>query len=301
MSLPTFVIAGAQKCGTTTLHHLLGHHPQIFMTPRKEIHYFDWHWEEGLDWYSHHFVPRRRQHHAGESTPTYMYHAESRDRMVKTLPDVKLVIVLRNPTERAYSHYWHSRRKGFDNLLTFEEAIDSERRRTATDHIRRRGHFSYVDRGHYVEQLEALEDAIGRSQLHVLLLEDLINDQEAAVTAVLRFLGVRTRHTFGLRRLYGAPQRAVAARTSSFELSPHVASQNGTDSSGSEIARAGAYPPIDPSTRAQLIEHYRPYNDRLSNWLGRDVSHWNGVITGEREQVSYLDYRSGEVASMAAH
>ncbi len=301
MSLPTFVIAGAQKCGTTTLHHLLGHHPQIFMTPRKEIHYFDWHWDEGLDWYSHHFMPRKGHRHAGESSPTYMYHAESRERMVKTLPDVKVVIILRNPTERAYSHYWHSRRKGFDTLSTFEEAINSERRRTATDHIRRRGHFSYVDRGHYIDQLEALEDAIGRSQLHVLLLEDLINDQEAAVTAVLRFLRVRTRYGFGFGRRYATPQGAVVARSSSPELSPLPAARNGTDTCGSEIARAGAYPPIDPSTRAHLIEHYRPYNDRLSSWLGRDVSHWNGATTGGREAVSYLDDRILEVASMAAH
>ena len=195
-----------------------------------------------------HAAPDHR--HAGESSPTYMYHAESRERMVKTLPDVKVVIILRNPTERAYSHYWHSWRKGFDTLSTFEEAINSERRRTATDHIRRRGHFSYVDRGHYIDQLEALEDAIGRSQLHVLLLEDLINDQEAAVTAVLRFLRVRTRYGFGFGRRYATSQGAVVARSSSPELSPLPAARNGTDTCGSEIARAGAYPPIDPSTRS---------------------------------------------------
>jgi hypothetical protein len=221
--------------------------------------------------------------------------------MVETLPNVKLVIVLRNPTERAYSHYWHSRRKGFESLPTFEEAINSERRRTATNHIRRRGHFSYVDRGHYIDQLEALEDAIGRSQLHVLLLEDLINDQDAAVAAVLRFLGVRTRHGFGIRSRLITRPRAARGRSSSSELSVHAVSRDGTDTSDADLTRIAAYPPVDPSTRAQLIEHYRPYNDRLSVWLGRDVSHWNGTVTGEREEVSHRGHRILEMASVAAH
>ena len=97
MPLPTLVIAGAQKCGTSTLHGLLRDHPQVFMSRPKEVHFFDRHWTRGLDWYSSQFTPARAHVHAGESTPLYTYDAEARQRMVETLPRASIIVVLRDP------------------------------------------------------------------------------------------------------------------------------------------------------------------------------------------------------------
>jgi hypothetical protein len=268
------VIAGAQKSGTTTLHQLLGEHPQIFMTQRKEVHYFDWHWDEGLTWYSRHFAPGPEHVHLGESTPTYMYHAESRERMYRTLPELRVVVILRNPTERAYSHYWHSRRKGFETVTTFEEAIRCERRRTATHHIRRRGHFSYIGRGHYIGQLEDLEAAFGRRRLHVMLFEDLINDRESALAGVLSFLGVRSERRSMIMFHRASMRRSLATLgPSTDEPQPF----DEIDTGVVPVIRAQTYPPMAADTRARLIDHYRPYNDRLSRWLCRDLCAWNGA------------------------
>jgi Sulfotransferase domain len=279
MSLPTFVIAGAQKCGTTTLHQLVRRHPQVFMSTPKEVHFFDWHWDKGLDWYSAHFAPKPKHVHAGESSPTYMYDPETRERMIKTLPDAQVVVILRDPTERAYSHYWHSRRKGTEKIPSFEEALEREHRRVRSANVRTRARYSYLDRGHYIDQIEALEAAYGRDRLHVMLLEDLVADQESALAGLFSFLGVTTKPAARIE-----PRKANAWRPGKVAV---AAGQPGPSAAPAAVAEAAAaeeddepvppsagYPSISAETRERLATYYRPYNERLEAWLGRDLSHW---------------------------
>jgi len=256
MSLPTFVIAGAQKSGTSTLHRMLRDHPQIFMSRPKEIHFFDRHWDRGLDWYEAHFSGRRRRHvHAGESTPTYMYRATSRQRMVETLPDARLVVILRDPVARAYSHYWHSRRLGTDSSPTFEGALELEGARPAAGDDLERSRFGYVDRGHYIDQVVALEEALGRERLHVILLDELIAHRTSTLEGLFSFLEVAVEPAARIQE-----RRANRYR----EVIP-----------GREKPKPAAYPPIEGSTRDRLAEHYQPYNDRLTSWLGRSLGQWS--------------------------
>ncbi|MGH8867005.1 MAG: sulfotransferase family protein [Actinomycetes bacterium] len=288
MSLPTFVVAGAQKCGTTTLHRMLRQHPQVFMSRTKELHFFDHHWDEGIDWYSSHFrphrtyvPPRRRQVHAGESTPTYMYDPQACERMRKTLPDVRVVIILRDPTKRAYSHYWHSRRKGLERVESFEKALEREQARVARDGLRRRARFSYVRRGEYIDQIGALESAYGRDRLHVILLDDLVADHVAVLTSLFGFLGIKTSRArrIGARQANpGRPAMGAAALTAS-PPGALVTADPGDDDEGEEVDDRQAtpmtvYPPMIAETREMLAAYYRPFNDRLAAWLGRDLSHW---------------------------
>src|ERR671919_2133494 len=108
LRLPTFLVIGAMKSGTTALINSLGKHPDVFALP-SEIHFFDRFHDRGLDWYRERFAKARGQGAVGESTPEYMYLPHARERIVRDLPGVQLIAILRNPVERAYSHYWHNR------------------------------------------------------------------------------------------------------------------------------------------------------------------------------------------------
>ncbi len=257
MSLPTLVIAGAQKCGTSTLHLLLRNHPEVFMSKPKEVHFFDRHWDRGLDWYSSHFNPKRRHVHAGESTPVYMYDAVARQRMMTTLPHAKVVVTLRDPVKRAYSHYWHSKRLGHDPEGSFEAALELEDARISSAEKGNERWFSYASRGHYIDQLLELEKVYGPDQLQTVLLDDLIADRAAVLERLFQFLGISVEPASTIKEQWKNRYRIQL--------------------DGSKAATPVVYPPMAPDTRARLVEHYRPYNDRLAGWLGRDLSDWNKV------------------------
>lgn len=257
MPLPTLVIAGAQKCGTSTLHRLLRSHPQVSMSVPKEVHFFDRHWDRGLDWYSARFTPMPEHAHAGESTPIYLYSSTARERMMQTLPDAKVVVALRDPVKRAYSHYWHSKRLDNDEAASFEEALDLEPSRLEARRGLSKARYSYLDRGHYIDQLLALEKTYGPDQLQIILLEDLIADRVTCLERLFGFLDISTEPASTIKEQWKNRYRIGAGE--------------------SESAKPVAYPPMTPETRKRLVEHYQPYNDRLAEWLGRDLSDWNKV------------------------
>jgi hypothetical protein len=244
MALPTFLLAGAQRCGTTTMHGQLKRHPNIFLAHPKELHFFDMKWEQGLDWYEEQFAPKPQHKQIGEATPIYMYDGPARERMIQTLPDVQLLIMLRNPIDRAYSHYLHMRARGHEKRPTFEQAIAREQKRLGRDTRAVRRRFSYVDRGHFIGQLEALEQAYGRDRMHVMLLEDLKSDRVATLEGAFRFLNVDT------------------------------APASETEEKWANRQPQSVESPMQAETRAELAELYRPSNEKLAIWLGRDLSHW---------------------------
>lgn len=105
--LPNFLIVGAARAGTTSLYYYLKQHPDVFMSPKKEIDFFDVdkNFEKGLDWYERYFEGYTGQKAIGEASPLYMYLEKVPKRIAKVIPDVKLIFILRNPVDRAYSHY----------------------------------------------------------------------------------------------------------------------------------------------------------------------------------------------------
>lgn len=250
------LIIGVQKCGTGTLRFTCSQHPQIRMTQRKELHFFDRHFDRGLPWYEQQVGPADGHDHVGEATPDYIYDPVARARMTTTLPTTKFVVVLRDPATRAYSHYWHTRRKGWEDE-TFEQALELEPERLRTDDVEQRSRYSYVDRGHYVDQLLDLEATHDRSMLHVLLLDDLRNDHVATLEALFRFLEVDEAQARAI-----PPQWRNRPRERDPELGRNVQVE---------------YPPISPDTRADLVERFRESNRRLGTWLGRDLSSWDRV------------------------
>src|SRR5437762_6880111 len=112
--LPNFLILGAAKSGTTSLYHVLKQHPQVFVTEKKELHFFvKEHWyRRGMRCYARHFAPARAEHRAvGEATPVYLCHPAAPHRIREHLPEARLIAIVRDPVQRAHSHYWQERRR----------------------------------------------------------------------------------------------------------------------------------------------------------------------------------------------
>src|SRR5690348_1015601 len=140
--LPDFLIIGTQRGGTTSLYHYLQAHPCIGPASTKEVHFFDMRFHKGLAWYRGHFPSRIDQYaveqahgHSlvtGEATALYLFHPHAPKRVAEALPSVKLIVLLRNPVNRALSHYYHAVKHG-QETLSFEEAIQGEEQRTAQE------------------------------------------------------------------------------------------------------------------------------------------------------------------------
>jgi sulfotransferase family protein len=209
-ALPDFLLIGAQRGGTTTLYHYLTRHPQIAGAMLdKEVHYFDLHHQRGLDWYRARFPTRvwirARSQQAGapilvgESTPYYLFHPAVPRRVGGELPSALAIAMLRDPVERAWSHYRHEVDLGFETL-SFEEAVDREDERLAGEEERlladpsavsfAHQHYSYLARGRYAEQLERWFETLGRQQVLVLRSEDFFADPAREFVKVLDFLGL---------------------------------------------------------------------------------------------------------------
>lgn len=254
-TLPDFLIIGAQKSGTTSLYHYLVQHDQILPAKTKEIHYFDRHYHRPLAWYRASFPLRARTRIqrlrnggpvlTGEATPDYLFDPNVPARVERFDSTIPLVAVLRNPVDRAYSHYHHTRDHGWEPL-GFEEALEQEAQRLEGEADRLAedpsymGHdfyrYSYRTRGHYATQLERWLDHFERDQLLVL----------------------------ASRRLQDRPQQVLDDVTHHLGLSSF-------DVTVRERRNTRDYAPMDPSTRRRLEKHYEPHNERLFDLLGREL------------------------------
>lgn len=267
--LPDFLVIGAMRSGTTSLARWLRAHPQAFVPVTKELHFFDLHWDQGVAWYERHFDGAGQASAAGEATPNYLYHHEVPGRIAQVLPGIRLVAVLRNPVDRAWSHYWMNVQKGRERL-SFEDALASEPKRLATEDAPWR--WAYLDRGRYAEQLRRYEERFGRYRMHVLLFDDMRADAVAAYRGVCRFLGIddavvpdEVGRPANAYRKVRSHRVARLARRLPVKLRDAVGRLN---------SQQAAYPRMDDSTRERLAAHFAPHNAALAEWLGRELPSW---------------------------
>lgn len=252
--LPDFLVIGAAKCGTTSLHGWLVDHPLVAPT-KKEIHFFNMNYYRGEDWYRCYFPHERerdqfaREHGrpflAGEATASYLAHYWTPERAAKVVPDARLVVLLRDPIDRAYSGYHYFRRRGSEPLETFEEAIASEPERLNGEEAReiadphyhswRVYRWGYLRSSRYAEHLERWFDAFPREQFLFLRFDDVVAE----------------------------PQRVLEQVQAHVGLPAHRNEQLPTLNSGS-------YEPMAPDTRARLEEYFAPNNERLFELTGID-------------------------------
>ena len=206
---PDFLIVGAQKSGTTFLLSALSESDNLLPSALKEIHYFDINYKKGEDWYCSFFpsrnamIARQKKVSAkvitGEASPFYMYYPYAAKRAHTFSPGLKIIAVLRDPVERAISHYYHSKAWGFESL-SIDEAFAAEESRLARDKERMLndreylglsfGNHSYVDRGHYARQLKQWEKYFSREQMLILDSRALFKDTQKVLNEVCAFLDI---------------------------------------------------------------------------------------------------------------
>ncbi|WP_336066753.1 sulfotransferase domain-containing protein [Mesoflavibacter sp. CH_XMU1404-2] len=195
MSKPIdFICVGTQKAGTTTLHDVLKHHPNIYLPERKEAHFFDidQRFNKGLDWWLQTFFKGDKNNKKiGVFTPEYLFFKNIPERIKEVLgTDLKIIIVLRQPARRAYSHYLMSKRRGFENL-DFKTALKEEYSRLKEDTYYNKNHFSYISRGLYYDQIKRYIDVFGRENVKVFIFENnIINNIDDTLKQLQDFVAV---------------------------------------------------------------------------------------------------------------
>jgi len=209
---PDFIVIGAQRCGTTSLFRALMAHPQVTRPAfHKGINYFDLNYHRGFRWYQGHFplarIAERKAACFGgpvafEASGYYLYHPFALERLARDLPHVKLVVMLRDPVERAFSHYKERRSNGTEPL-TLAEAVDAEPVRLAGEAARivsepgyvsfAHRHQSYVDQGRYAPMLERWFAAFGRDRVQVEVSEEMYASPQPVVDRVTARLGLPAR------------------------------------------------------------------------------------------------------------
>lgn len=249
---PTFLILGAQKAGTNSLREALARHPDIGIAP-GEPHYFDLHHARGPAWYRGLFAPSRGQAARGESSPYYLFHPAAPERARRFDPELRLLVVLRDPVERLISHYRHAVSLGLESLplaaaLRAEAArLNGEEERLRRDPAARsfaHQHHSYRARGLYLDQLRRWRACFPRERLFVLEAGELQREPRRWLNRCASFLGLGP-----------------------YEFEEPYPRLNPGDS------RAGDTFGVDIQ---ELAAQYREPNEALFRWWGRRAD-WTGV------------------------
>lgn len=201
--MPDFIIIGTQRGGTTSLHHTLSAHPQIMMAEVKELHFFNRFYSKGINWYQAQFGEDSGalKFLSGEATPAYLYHQLVPERVSKHLPNVKLIVMLRDPVIRAFSQFMMMRKRGIEPESDFIEALKLEDGRlrglrpiedeqSAPEDLSRYYRFSYQKRGLYGEQIQRWLQFFRLDQFHFIKSEEFFDSPEKILQSLYAFLGI---------------------------------------------------------------------------------------------------------------
>ena len=210
LRLPDLLVLGTQKGGTSSLRRLLLDHPQLFMAATKEVHFFSKNWDRSIGWYARHFLNAPESVYCGESTPFYLFHQEAPQRIHNLIPQVKLIVLLRDPVERALSQYFHSVRLGLETL-PLDQALAAEPARLLSGDPRHLQEHSYVSRSRYLEQLERYLRLFPQEQLLVLQSEAFFIDPAPTWRAIERFVGLSPAPCPATKPRFNAGQGEAAA------------------------------------------------------------------------------------------
>lgn len=272
--LPNFLIVGAQKCGTTTLHDIMCRHPEANMSKIKEINFFTNadKYKQGLKFYSSFWESKTVCKIIGESTPSYMVYPDVAEAIRSDLGEIKIVIILRDPIRRAVSQYWDNRRR-LNESETFEQVIDKYL--TETYDPNSKGYFS---RGVYIKYIEKYWQLFGKDNVHIMLLEQLINQPQIELETLFNFLEISAAPRY--LKLPKASNSALIWNNPLYKfLLAHPKYSTLLPKRGKSILFIGRKQPYKYSMPEEHIvmrlkEFYEPWNKRLSEQTGLNLDNW---------------------------
>ena len=243
--LPNLVVIGVVRSGTTSLYHYLSQHPSIIKSAYDELGYFDSNYDLGLNWYKSLFPTIFEKKKVEEKngkfitydvTPFYIYNEKVPKRIQKIIPDSKLILILRNPVDRAYSNYFITKQnKKFEDIIIEEKEILKTIDRKNKEEYYKFVHTSLLSRGFYAEQLEKWFKIFPRNQILIIKSEDFAIQTNKIMNEIFNFLGLENFNILD-------------------------------DSKKNKIV----YEPMKKETRRELIEYFRPYNEKLYSMINRN-------------------------------
>ncbi|MEM9196991.1 MAG: sulfotransferase domain-containing protein [Pseudomonadota bacterium] len=274
---PGLIGIGAQKCASSWVHAALGGHPAIGVSSPKEIDFFSYYFDRGRAWYEAHFAQLSAFELRAEVSPSYFHDPRSPSRLADWDPEIRVVAVLRDPVERAYSNHLHEVIKGHVRPCTFEDGLANNP--------------AYLEQGRYAEHLARWYAALPREQILVLIAEDIAAAPDAAAARLYRFCGVdpalrplvlserrnesdRARLPIlrSVLRAQGTALRRLGLESTLIRIKrlPGVAGMLRANS----IDLRGEIPPMRAETRARLTELFAPQMAPLAQLIGRDALPW---------------------------
>ncbi len=291
MPLPNFIVIGAGRSGTTSLHHYLGQHPEIYVSPLKELRYFAFDGVEPdpgptpfypirtMEEYLAQFAGVTGEKAIGESSPAYLWSPVAAERIHQAIPQVRILAILRNPTERLYSTYLARVRYGRESR-PLRECWNADRGAALS-----RSRVDYFSLGCYHTNLKRYARRFDRSQMQIHLYEDLCEDPHALLRRVFRFLEVDQEFSPDIRVRHnpsGVPRHRLTERlTDTSRVSRAIRAAlpatlwKRVHRWGMGIKRDNlARPALSPTLHAEIVDAYRDEVLGLQEWLGRDLSSW---------------------------
>lgn len=315
MPAPNFLIIGERRSGTTSLARWIECHPEIFLHPQMDIGYFvdkelvgsknwkmgpadysKWEGEHSKEEYLSYFEQVEDQKAIGEKSADYLFLEPCHQRIKEYLPNIKLVITLRDPLERAWSMYWNEVGKGRETL-SFEAAVEQEAERVANSDYAR-DHLSYVSRGFYDQSLKTLLKTFSKDQIHVFILEEVKENPKKYLSALYTFLDVDPKLGYdNVENRYNANWTSVPkpfVKNNKILATVEAAYFKGIQKLSTKIlyrkniykrrdfqikmAKPFRHSKVDfkmpQEVRARLLDKYKPHIQELEKMLKKDLSLW---------------------------
>jgi len=269
---PTFLGIGPYKTATTWMHTFLEKHPEIMLPEKKEINFFSFNYDKGWDWYLGHYPDQQQIKSAvGDISPSYFSSELAPSRIAERLPGVKILVILRNPVDRAYSHYCMDLRLGKTS-----PQIDSEI-------------FQFIEDGLYYKHLKRYFSVLPDKQFFVALYDELVENSALFIRQIYDFLGVAAdfipddintrvyakkplpRYGWVYEKIYRAFRDAQKRRKN--PLIPLQGKQWMVNNMHKILPKTD-YPEFTPLIKTEIAKLYHDDIAELSNWLGKDCNHW---------------------------
>lgn len=275
--LPTFLLIGAAKAGTTALASFLRQHPDVCFSRPKETFFFNRKYDHSIEWFSSHFEHYDGESAIGEGSAGMLACTEAPSRISDTIPDCDLICILRNPTDRALSHYYFYMYTGKrDDIRPFGELIRDSKSKFGRE---------IIDNGKYIKHIKRYEDFLSKDQIEVVLHRSLRERPQDLLQHLYSVIGVspsfkpevRTQHNV---TKYPVSRGVYAILRSGWKAVDHYLDRwvpslaDFIRNQGRKWFFSSEKPSMAEEDRAYLHDLYAPYNRELEEWLGKDLSHW---------------------------
>ncbi len=286
------MIVGSQKSGTSSLLRYLAQHPEIYTHPQPEMTFFlqDHEYVRGYEWaFAKYFSKCPENMHIIAKNVMVMCSQEIMQRIYEHNPEIHLIVLLREPVSRAYSAYWWARRRGWENIKTFEDALEVEETRLNENWFKWR-QCAYRFNSTYYPLVKNMITQFGADQVHCVLTDELKTDANAVCQQIFKLIGVH----LDFEPVVGEHHNQAAMPRSEklgFLFTQFLASRNPLrrairkfvpDATAYKLRKAildlnektFTPPPLNPQTGQELVQYFKPYNEQLAELLRQDLTHW---------------------------